>query len=50
MWDSAIVEIVQQHAIRVNLETAAQRLVGAAMERGSRDNVTALVVRHEADK
>ena len=33
-----------------DVEVAAQRLVAAALERGSRDNVTALVVRHEADK
>jgi len=33
-----------------DVEAAAQRLVAAALERGSRDNVTALVVRHEADK
>jgi serine/threonine protein phosphatase PrpC len=30
--------------------TAARRLVATAMERGSRDNVTALVVRHEDDQ
>ncbi len=35
MWDSAIVEIVQQHAIRVNLETAAQRLLDAIEPRVS---------------
>jgi PPM family protein phosphatase len=33
-----------------DVEAAAQRLVAIAMERGSRDNVTALVVRHEADE
>jgi PPM family protein phosphatase len=33
-----------------DVETAAQRLVAMAMERGSRDNVTALVVRHEGDQ
>ena len=35
MRDSAIVEIVQQHAIRVNLETAAQRLLDAIEPRVS---------------
>jgi PPM family protein phosphatase len=33
-----------------DVETAARRLVATAMERGSRDNVTALVVRHEDDQ
>lgn len=32
-----------------DVDAAAHRLVEAAMERGSRDNVTALVVRYEAD-
>ncbi len=32
-----------------DVETAAQGLVTTAIERGSRDNVTALVVRYEAD-
>lgn len=32
-----------------DVEAAAQQLVATALERGSRDNVTALVVRHEAD-
>ena len=35
MRDSTIVEIVQQHAIRVNLETAAQRLLDAIEPRVS---------------
>jgi protein phosphatase len=32
-----------------DVDAAARQLVGTAMERGSRDNVTALVVRYEAD-
>lgn len=32
-----------------DVESAARRLVGTAIDRGSRDNVTALVVRYEAD-
>jgi serine/threonine protein phosphatase PrpC len=32
-----------------DVESAARRLVEAALERGSRDNVTALIVRYEAD-
>jgi serine/threonine protein phosphatase PrpC len=33
-----------------DVQTAAHQLVGTAMERGSRDNVTALVVRYAQDR
>jgi len=33
-----------------NEEAAAQRIVDMALDRGSRDNVTALVVRYESER
>jgi serine/threonine protein phosphatase PrpC len=45
--DAAILEIMQSTP---DVEEAAQTLVKTAMDRGSRDNVTALIVRYEADK
>jgi protein phosphatase len=43
--EARIVEILQR---RDDVNAIAQAIVDAALERGSRDNVTALVVRYEA--
>lgn len=42
--------IRQTVAAAGDVDRAARQLVGTAMERGSRDNVTALVVRYEPDR
>ena len=46
MLDAAAIKgiLEQQH----DLDMAARELVNAALDHGSRDNVTALVVRYEA--